>query len=371
MENKVLIDTYRNKLTNLHGLTVSVVSLLEIIGYIIFVRIGVQSLSFTNEYLWLAVIMPIFINGIVHLAARIIGTNPNIADDIKNATIVYAAMLTAVIISIVHREFLVTACAFVFPMILCTLFNDRKLLSRCLVITIAEIIAIAALIAKDGGIDLTILINYIVLCGFAAISYLSACVAIDNSELNHFVIMNQQKTNNRLRNRINKDQMTNLYNHKMFHEELAAAIELSKQTGKEFCLAMLDIDDFKRINDTYGHNCGDTVLTTLAAIIKKHCSHQEMAFRYGGEEFAIILRQKTLAESGHLTEKILADFRNTKFKFTDESISFSGGVAQYCTGMTKEEIFELADDSMYFAKNNGKNQIHCVVENHKKQEVTS
>ncbi len=358
MDNNALIDTYRKKLTNLHAVTVFIVLLMEIIVYILFVIKGKETLDISNDYLILAVVVPAILNIAGHIVARYIGGVESINDTVKNASIVYAAIFTAIVVSVAHRHYVVTSCAFVFPMILCTLFNSRRLLTQTLAASVIGLVATFALVAGEIGLNMSLVVNYMVLCGFLAVSYFSGCVTIDSSELNQFVIENQALTNRRLRGKLNKDPMTDLYNHKMFHKVLANTVFDANEGNLDFCLAMFDIDDFKTINDTYGHDSGDDVLLALSKIIKKNCSRGDVPFRYGGEEFAIIMKGRDISAAQSIMHTILTEFRVSKFAFTNESLSFSCGIAQHEKHMTKEAIFDLADDGMYFVKNNGKNQIY-------------
>lgn len=121
---------------------------------------------------------------------------------------------------------------------------------------------------------------------------------------------------------------------------------------------MLDVDDFKTINDTYGHDNGDKVLQTLATVMQNYCAKEDYAFRYGGEEFAIVFIGKTSNQINTTMKKVLSDFRQRKYNFTNRKITFSCGVAQYDGKMSKENFFAAADSAMYTAKKSGKNTIY-------------
>ena len=151
--------------------------------------------------------------------------------------------------------------------------------------------------------------------------------------------------------------MTGLYNHRAFYAELDSSIESAKNGNEDLCLAMIDIDNFKNVNDSYGHDCGDAVLKNLAEIIEKHCDSGDRACRYGGEEFAIIFNKKDISSAVNVVEKILNRFSQSTYKFTRESITFSCGLACFEKQLSREEFFNVADKRMYKAKHNGKNQI--------------
>ena len=139
--------------------------------------------------------------------------------------------------------------------------------------------------------------------------------------------------------------------------KLEKVLETAKNEKVSCSLAMIDIDDFKKVNDTYGHSAGDTVLIALADILKSCCREGDYACRYGGEEFALILCGKTLTESETILESVLICFSKMHFPFTKKSLTFSCGIAKLLYDDTKDTVFKRADQHLYVSKNNGKNQI--------------
>ena len=129
MDNKTLHDRFRYQFTNVHALTVLTVSLFEIIGYIVLVFSGVESFSLHNAYLWYGVVLPIVINTVTHFIARRIANHAPVSRARKNRSIIIAALITSFVVAVIHKEYTVTSCAFIFPMMLSAIFNDRKLLN--------------------------------------------------------------------------------------------------------------------------------------------------------------------------------------------------------------------------------------------------
>ena len=356
MDNQMLRAKFRSQLTNVHALTVVTVSLFEIIGYIILVLNGVETFSLHNLYLWYGVVFPSLANTVTHLVARIIVNSPNVTHQKKNETIIIAALVTSFIVAVIHKEYLVTSCAFIFPLILSSLFNDRKLLIVSFISSIFILFSVGVALFLDNAITLKNSISLFILFGFSLISFLCGIISINFSDQNSDTIELQAEQNDRLMQVVLRDQMTGLYNHNSFD------IQLEKQvndfTGEtSLYLAMLDIDDFKKINDTYGHDCGDDVLIRFAKTLKIYCGENDTAYRYGGEEFAIVFKGKSLDEARSILEKILVDFSNYKFEFTDKSITFSAGIAEYTKELTQDDFFEKADKTLYKAKREGKNRI--------------
>ena len=355
MDNQTLQNKFRHQLTNGHALTVITVSLFEIIGYIILINSGVENFAINNLYLWYGVVFPIVINCIAHLVARRIVNSKRVSTRSKNKSIIAAALITSFVVAVIHKEYIVTSCAFIFPMILSAMFNDKKLLNASFFISVVILGCVGLAFWLDKNITITTAMNLFILFGFALISYLCSYISINFSGQSYTTIKSQAEQNSKLKDDVMKDQMTGLYNHSVFIKQLDSLIG-SISNEEKLCLAMIDVDDFKHINDTYGHDCGDLVLIQIAKTLQKHCSATDTAYRYGGEEFAIIFRGKSADNVCAITEKILADVSSYDFPFTNKKITFSAGVAQHRSG-TRDELFESADQTLYVAKKSGKNRV--------------
>lgn len=161
------------------------------------------------------------------------------------------------------------------------------------------------------------------------------------------------------------DGLTGLYNHKFFHELLNAEIARADRYNYCFSLMMIDIDDFKKVNDNYGHQSGDTILKEIASIFKSFIRNTDPAVRYGGEEFAIILSQTAKQHGRVLADRIVKGVAASKIKgFThNERITVSVGLAGYPDDAnTDESLIRKTDEALYQAKKMGKNTL-CVYGN--------
>ena len=357
MGNPKLIKQYREQMFFLHRVTITVVSAVEIIAYLIFVRMGMQSLSLKNTYLWLNVITPICINVLAHIIAMTVNRTSTASAERKNAFIIYAALVTTFVVSLFHRDYMVALCAFVFPIILSALYNDRKLLRRSFWLAVVSLSITVIILYVERKLDLTKTLNVIILYGFIVVSYMSGVLSIKFSERNFSLIEEQAIANSNLENIVELDRMTGLYNHSAFYDKLEIAIHKSKTENIECCLALIDIDDFKFINDTYGHDSGDVVIITIANILKEVCDGQDCPCRYGGEEFAIVFIGKDILQVKEKIYESLKQFSRYRFDFTEKSLTFSCGIAQFDGNETCNELFARADERLYISKKNGKNQI--------------
>lgn len=156
------------------------------------------------------------------------------------------------------------------------------------------------------------------------------------------------------------DGLTELYNHRYFQDMMRKQIDTSKRYEQEFSLIIIDIDFFKKFNDTYGHQVGDTVLQTVAQILKKNTRATDYVCRYGGEEMSIILPQTSKEEALVNAQRICEAVAKTSLKVTGNTvnITISLGVSTYPQdGDSAQKLIEYADKALYYAKEHGRNQV--------------
>lgn len=157
------------------------------------------------------------------------------------------------------------------------------------------------------------------------------------------------------------DDMTELYNRRKFFEELKNEFDKIKTHSvfREFCIAFLDIDNFKQINDRFGHQFGDFIISETAAIIRANIRSEDIGFRFGGDEFLIIIKNTNKDESLFILNKISNALRTTSFTKDGVStkITISGGIASSSEAVGIDDLIRFADIRMYQAKQRGKNKI--------------
>ena len=155
------------------------------------------------------------------------------------------------------------------------------------------------------------------------------------------------------------DSLTFLPNRRQIMVDLQSAVEFSGRYGTPLSISMLDIDHFKKINDTYGHTAGDEVLRKLANELRQHIRHPDSIGRYGGEEFLIVLPHSTLKAALEQAQRLCEQIRSLQITTGDQILSFtlSIGIAQY--KIQREDwqaLLNRADNALYQAKNNGRDQ---------------
>lgn len=158
------------------------------------------------------------------------------------------------------------------------------------------------------------------------------------------------------------DALTALPNRGAFDAELRAWVDRAAAEAAPFVLAMVDLDDFKRINDTYGHPVGDRVIVAAAQVLQAGLDAGEVAARYGGEEFALLLRA-TSAQRGRQRVTAMLESVPASYEYDVDgqpgrlSFAFSGGVTAWTPGDTAESIVKRADEALYDAKRRGKRRV--------------
>ncbi|KKO55179.1 GGDEF domain-containing protein [Paenibacillus sp. DMB20] len=195
---------------------------------------------------------------------------------------------------------------------------------------------------------------FIILCGLLrrgkeVSRHLSKAIQSEQDLLIRTVIMDRQTK---------FDALTDLYNHKTFHEYLDNLVAQSDQHGLPLQLAIIDIDNFKKVNDTFGHAVGDVILQRVAQIIKQSLStSDDIAARYGGEEFAIIFTDKLPEQSLGNIEVIRTQIEAlSHHEMNGKCVTVSVGLASYRSGAGRTALFSEADSMLYAAKRGGKNR---------------
>ncbi len=151
------------------------------------------------------------------------------------------------------------------------------------------------------------------------------------------------------------DKLTNLYNRPFFDKQYEYLISKYERNKIPFSMIIIDIDNFKKINDTYGHKKGDWALKEIGKIIKDSIRKTDLAFRYGGEEIVVLLPDTPLKEAKFIADRIRIKISET-IKINDNPITISAGVGEY-NGENMQEFFKKVDKALYLAKKTGKNRI--------------
>jgi len=156
------------------------------------------------------------------------------------------------------------------------------------------------------------------------------------------------------------DGLTGISNRPNMEQSLLSEFERSKRYNSPLSVVLLDVDHFKDVNDSYGHQKGDEILVTFASVLKKFCRANDTAARYGGEEFLMILPQSNAQGAFKIAERVREEIMKMSFVGNDSkfSVTTSCGVAELNRDYMKntDQLINVADNAMYEAKNSGRNK---------------
>jgi len=165
-----------------------------------------------------------------------------------------------------------------------------------------------------------------------------------------------QKRNKQLKMLSETDALTSIYNRKKFIESLQLEIKKAKRFNETFSIIVIDIDHFKKVNDTYGHLTGDKVLIEVSKLISQNIRDIDLFARWGGEEFCILVNKLNAQESKQIAEKLRVKIEETTIKNLNITCSF--GVTNFEENDNNESIFAKADEALYRAKEEGRNRVY-------------
>jgi diguanylate cyclase (GGDEF)-like protein len=273
-----------------------------------------------------------------------------------------ASLLAGVLIGI-HSEMEVLYSSLFYPLLISTIYFEKKKVWFSFGLNLSIYLLLSSLHpvvrALNDSIDrismVCILLTAVFVClgmmrrGYEFAQYLKKAQEDHQDLMVKSTIMEKQ---------VKMDALTGLYNHMAFYEYMDVLMLQAETYQYPMHLAVMDIDNFKYINDTYGHGVGDQVLKRIAKAIKENVSTDDFVARYGGEEFVVILNDVSEEQAFAMLEKIrnVVQMLNHP-EIPGEMVTISIGLQTYRPRMHKQAFFEGADNSLYAAKRKGKNRI--------------
>lgn len=345
--------------------SILLMTFVEILDFVVYQFVDSPSTISPESYLLNYVLLPIVLHLFIGVAASIICRRLNKKHPEKTSyfMIIMVALLAHEVVT-THYQISVIYMIYVLPIFLSILFNNRKLTIIVASLCVALYVSLAFIylpMLPDGAyshdyMDFT-----------ATLMFMAASLLISIYIMNTFndlinKSINADKIKDSLEKRIQLDPFTKLYNRAAFDDYLAQSISAYTNFGKVFSLIVIDIDDFKQVNDTYGHGFGDKVILLLVDVIRGSIRKTDLAFRYGGEEFAIILFTHE-QNAFSVADKLRAQFNESSTSENDHlRFSISIGLCEIDKSVVSPaDMFGRADKALYQAKHSGKN-IVCVSE---------
>lgn len=170
-------------------------------------------------------------------------------------------------------------------------------------------------------------------------------------------VQNLDQAHARIITLMHTDPLTGLANRRFFTDMLEKAMAFASRHEQPLSLIMVDLDDFKAINDTYGHEAGDQVLTSFAQLTQDFIRKEDLVARFGGEEFILMLPSTDLKQTTLIAERLRGQMENVTFSASPARVTASFGITQFRPGDTFETLINRADEALYAAKGAGKNRV--------------
>lgn len=312
------------------------------------------------EYLRDFLILPSLTNALLLALSRLLTRIFAGRDRVQRYVPVLTLALMCLVVASTHFFFAVSLCTFCLPVFSTAIYGDGKMTNRttalCLLFMLLSV-AKGVLVTEppdpylvpEAGAALLIL----------AASHIFCTVLIRFQREKSDRLEESYRRQIEMHDQLSRDQKTGLYGDTAFRARLGQAVEQAQSGGEQVALAVLDIDDFKQVNDTCGHARGDQVLMRLAELLRERCTGSCMPARFGGEEFAIIFTGMAGAQAVDLLAQLMRAFEAERFAFYQRAVTLSAGIAFFESGITAEALFDRADAAMYGAKADGKNRL-CV-----------
>lgn len=349
---------YRNRLIHIAYILIGLIAIAQLI-MMYPLQLG-GSISNVKEHVFQHIMVPGVVSLTMSTVAFFLNRTKKIKPNIKNAIVLVNASILCCVVGVSECSFPSTIAVVLIPIFLATAFGQVIYLDLTVSMSLISLLVIAFVTPHYSfSFNENLLYCYIEMIPVILITRIICTVLVDVSKSNQNKLQNHENQKATMESQLLCDAMTGLYNHASFYGFLEKLTTGGSDT-EYVSLAVIDIDNFKSVNDTYGHSKGDEVILYLSGVLKEHFGESHYVCRYGGEEFAVIFNNIRGKDAKKMMDEALADFRNHKFEWKPESVTFSCGVCEYMQGrMTAKELFAIADKVLYRAKNSGKNQ--CLI----------
>lgn len=283
---------------------------------------------------------------------------------LKRAVLLSGLIFTYILFFLLQSIIQSPEIILVMPLLISLVYFDQMLiklisvLNICLYLAVSLIPAVFVWLQFEAGEFTTVLVVLVTgtLLGQAVITRskeMRRAVEVLVKSEQQFIV--EKAISDKL---LKMDALTGLYNHKTFHEYLDNLLQHAKTMNVSIHLAIMDIDNFKQVNDTYGHWVGDLVLAEVSQVLLSTMTPNDFAARYGGEEFAVIFADTSIEEALTYCEAVRERVESIRMPQLEErKITISCGLCSFFPGNDKESLFRHADEALYRAKRSGKNRV--------------
>ncbi|MCR5033240.1 MAG: diguanylate cyclase [Lachnospiraceae bacterium] len=325
-------------------------------GFFIFYYVTDAIIRYTvMEYIIVRVLAPFSVNLLSYLVAVIVNEKCDVSEKTRTYVCCFSLLTIAGSMAFFHSFFLALLCGPALCMTFSTIFHDRSLmvfeLLYCLLILFFAGLWIVAERPEDAYyyiqqifVAMCITLLFSLVC-FSMEAYSNSVVA---------VVRTSNTMQEEYKERLDVDFLTGVFSRSYFQAEAVKMLERATAENP-VTFAVIDIDNFKSVNDTYGHENGDEVLVTLGKLMKDYNSYKCLTGRYGGEEFVFIFEGDDAKTHRRTLEEIRECFSLQHYSFMDRTVTFSCGMITIYQPENFESVFAKADQNLYISKGKGKN----------------
>lgn len=355
VENEI-IEKWHRILWQVCFVTSIVVFVVECLFYMFNKNYG--RIGSSDKYILNYIMVPTLIDLVVLGASSYLIRLDKISINARNWVVAFMIFIIMAKTPFVHFKLLSLALLPAVAIVATSIFANYKMTVTISLLSMVSVILIT--IRSQAFYKLDPVQHYSNLA-FAIILMIAVCiitivVTLHTKALLHSISGSYNKQQ-LLMNEMKKDPLTGLYNRRSFEETMDAEIKRVEENGEKAYIAIFDIDHFKNVNDTYGHSNGDVVIKALCKMLKEKSKEYGLAFRYGGEEFVILFSHIELPKVINVVEDIRTEFRCYYFQFMKkDGLTVSCGIAEYIKGEDSKAWFNRADNSLYQAKEAGRNR---------------
>lgn len=350
-------DLWREKIIRVFYIIVGLVFTVETMVFIAFRNHGLLDEGFTSfEYIFEYIALPTLIGLVLVTACKKINSM-SIKAQLKNYAVLITVSLLAAEIALIHDDVGAIHTIFSIPVFLTVLFGQKKITGAITILN-GMLLVISSIRSWFNNESIYFYLNCAVAYTLLISAYLISKVLIEYNKANNDYIYASYKAQVSLNEQAKNDSLTGLYNQKTFQSLLKGTMEQARDLKSPMSLAIIDLDGFKEINDTFGHLEGDQVLLQFTSLIKQCNDGDAFISRYGGDEFAVIFPRASKELAYLRLESLRQRCRQVpRHLVRSGEISFSAGISHYIEGdMNETLLFHQADSALYQAKENGKNQ---------------